>query len=410
MSTLVSTAPRTLHGILAAAVLAAAVSFTVAPSAHAEGKEVSKEVFEKYNPATEAFKQHNYAKAVSLAKEGLAVSRSSFEKTACLKVIVAAAVAGGTSSYPEAISAIAQLTNSEGVSASEKLGYHKTLSQLYGATNHFDRATSELKEYMQGSGGGSAADWDALARYYGVQKDCPNAMQALDKALGGRPGSEDQLKLQAGCYFKMKANDKWQVASEERLHRFPKADAYQQVLGIYQEKKIDDLAMLEMLRYGFERDFLKDEVDYVKLASLALDSGGAAEAQRVLEKGIAKKAVKNTDKAARLLNEAKDTAVKDKAAIAQADAEARAGKNGDSDVKLGMRYFGMFQYDKASEALARGLSTDRVARVKRPDDANMVLGMSLVKLKKKADAEKAFNAAKSDARMASVAKLWLSAI
>ena len=69
----------------------------------------------------------------------------------------------------------------------------------------------------------------------------------------------------------------------------------------------------------------------------------------------------------------------------------------------------MKQYDKAVEALSRGLSADRVARVKRPDDANMVLGMAYTQLKKTAEAAKAFNAAKADPRMAVAAKLWLGA-
>ena len=74
-----------------------------------------------------------------------------------------------------------------------------------------------------------------------------------------------------------------------------------------------------------------------------------------------------------------------------------------------MRYFSMKQYDKAVEALLRGLSPERVARVKRPDDTNMVLGMCYLQLKKQADATKAFNAAKADPRMAPAAKLWLGA-
>jgi Tfp pilus assembly protein PilF len=92
--------------------------------------------------------------------------------------------------------------------------------------------------------------------------------------------------------------------------------------------------------------------------------------------------------------------------VGQLDAEAHAGKNGDTDVRLGLRYFSMKQYDKAADSLARALSADRVARVKRPDDANMVLGISYLKINKKADADKAFNAAKSDTRMAPAAKMW----
>ena len=68
----------------------------------------------------------------------------------------------------------------------------------------------------------------------------------------------------------------------------------------------------------------------------------------------------------------------------------------------------MNQFDKAAEAIQRGLGPERVARVKRPDDANMILGIVFKKLKKNAEAEKAFNVAKADPRMAPAAKLWLN--
>ena len=55
------------------------------------------------------------------------------------------------------------------------------------------------------------------------------------------------------------------------------------------------------------------------------------------------------------------------------------------------------------------MQPERAARIKRPDDANMVLGIALLKLKKNADATKAFTAAKADPRMAGVAKIWLNA-
>ena len=135
-----------------------------------------------------------------------------------------------------------------------------------------------------------------------------------------------------------------------------------------------------------------------------------AEALRVLDRGIQKKQVSKADKVDRLHKQAADRSADDAKTVGQLDAEARAGKNGEVDVRLGYRYYSMGQFDKAVEALQRGLGPERLARVKRPDDANMLLGICDLKLKKKAEAEKAFTAAKADARMASAAKLWLNAI
>ena len=73
-----------------------------------------------------------------------------------------------------------------------------------------------------------------------------------------------------------------------------------------------------------------------------------------------------------------------------------------------MIYFGLEQYPAAIAALSRGLAPDHVARVQRPDDANMALGIAYARTKKFAEAEKAFQAAKADPRMAKAADLWLA--
>ena len=378
-----------------------------APAARADTPQTSAEFFEKYNPGQQAYQKKDYAAALKSAKDARTVAKSSFEKQAALKLMMGSAVA--LRNYPEAIEAIEALETTDGVPPSEKLGLYKTLAQLQGATNPFDKAIFDYHEFLK-SGNGTPADYAALAQYYFAAKDCPKSLQALDKALsGGRQPDEDQLKVQMNCYLQMKQDDKMQAAAEEALKRFPKKIYFTQVLRAMQDKKADDLAVAEMLRLGFEHDWLEAEGDYVKLADVALDVGTTAEAQRVLDKGIQKKQVKNADKVERLLKQAKDRAVEDAKTIGQLDAEARAGKNGESDVRLGYRYYSMGQFDKAVEALQRGLGPERVARVKRPDDASMILGISFTKLKKKPEADKAFNFAKADPRMATAAKIWLNA-
>ena len=389
--------------LVAAFVLAGALA---APSAHAQGQQVSKEVFDKYDPAREAAGRKDYGTALKLAKEGLAVAKTSYEKLVCLKIVLVAAY--GLRNYPEEVEAIEQMLTFDTLSPKEKQDYQRTLGQLYAQLGKLDKAIFVTKEYIRASGG-SPQDHDFLSKLYG-SRDCPNSLAELDKALaGGKQPEEEQLKLQASCYFKAKAVDKQLAVAEELLRRFPKKEYYSQVLGIYQGEKIDDMAMMALLRFGFDHDFLDKDTDFIRLADLALDVGTTAEAERVLEKGIAKRVVKNTDKAARLLVQAKTRAAEDKKTIAQLDAEARAGKNGESDFKVGERYFGLGEYDKAVEAIQRGLQPDRAARIKRPDAANMVLGIAALKAKHKDIAEKAFTAAKADPRMAGVAKIWLGA-
>ncbi len=405
MSTLAFAARPGLQHLCAGILVALVVS--VVPAGRADAQQTSAEFFEKFNPGQQAYQKHDFATALKAGKEARGVAKSAFEKKTALTLIYVAAAQ--QRDYADAIDAAEALLTTDGVGSAEKLSYHKGLAQMYGATNHFDKAILEYKQYLAGASG-TAQDYAALAQYYFAAKDCPNSLASIDKALGGgKPADEDQLKIQMRCYFQSHSDDKLLAASEEALKRFPKKDYFTQVLRVYQDRKIDDLAIAEMLRLGYTKGWLDVEGDYVKLADRALDVGTTAEAQHVLEDGIKKNQVKNADKVERLLKQAKERAAEDAKNIGQMDAESRAGKNGETDVRLGYHYYSMGKYDKAVEAIARGLGPERVARVKRPDDASMILGIAYLKLNKKADADKAFNFAKADPRMAPAAKLWLNA-
>jgi tetratricopeptide (TPR) repeat protein len=405
MSILAVSMPRVVRGLSLGAVLAVAAITLVAIPNRAQAQQTSAEFSEKYNAGATAYKARNLSEAAKEAKEAKAVAKTAYEKQAALKLMVA--VSGASGNYADLSDALEGLLATDGVSAAEKVTFHKTLAQAYGQLKRVDKSIAEWKEYIKASGG-TPADWDNLANLYGATKDCPNALQALEKAKAGKAANESQLKIEQSCYYK-KDNDKYLAVTEEMVHRFPSKLSYTQVLGAYQDKKLDELAMLAVLRYGFEHDYLDDEAYFLKYADYALDVGATAEAQKVIEKGLAKKVVKAGDKSDRLLKQAKDRAAEDAKTLSQADAEARAGKNGESDAHLGLRYYNVGQYDKAVEALNRALSADRVARIKRPDDAKMVLGIAYSKLKKKAEADKAFNDAKSDPRMTAAARLWLGA-
>ena len=403
MTKLATVLSRATRGLLVAGVLG--VSTLASQGAYAQAQ-TSAEFSEKYNAGVTAYKGHDLPKALAAAKEAHGVAKSGFEKTAALKLLLV--VAGASGKVQDQQEALEQLLTTEGVSAAEKVQFHKSLAPIYAATNHYDKAVSEMKSFLT-AGAGSAADWELLAQLQYGAHDCKGALESVEKAApAGKEASESVLKLRYTCYTQDKDSAKAVSTAEELLRRFPKKEWYQAVLADLLPKKPDDLALLGVLRYGYERDFLADEGDYTKLADLALSEGTTAEAQHVLEKAFSKKVVgaKGKDKAEGLLKQAKDRAADDAKNVGQLDAESKAGKNGETDVKLALRYFSMGQNDKAAEAFARGLSADHVAKVRRPDEANLVYGIVLTRLHKKAEADKAFAAAKADPRMAAAAKIW----
>jgi tetratricopeptide (TPR) repeat protein len=401
---------RRLAVMACTALLAAGALAPQAAWAQKKEQQVSAKLFEKLGPAQDALKKREYATALSLSREALPVAKTAYERELTLRMIYNAAL--GAQNFQEVANAIEQLSQMESVSAAEKLSFKRTLGQIYEQMRQYDRAISNTKDYIKGSGG-TPKDWELLYRVYAVQNNCPDSLAALEKVLGGKAADENQLKWQQTCYYKSKDTVKRLPVLEELVRRFPKKDYFTSLLTVYElEQKLDERALLNVLRWGFERDVLSRDVDYTEYAEFALNAGSSFEAQRALDRGTTKGVLKKADpssKLGRLLDSTKRIAAEDKNKVVQLDKEARAGKNGESDVVLGMQYYGAGEYAKAAEALQRGLQADRVAKIKRVDDANMLLGIVQWKLKKRADADKAFGLAKADPRMAKAAGLWLGA-
>lgn len=407
MTKLVQSARSAYVGaLLAFGLCVAGVGALVLPAvARADGKEVSKEVFEKLGPAQEALKKGDNGTALRLAKDAQNVAKTAYEREISIKVQIAAAY--GARDYPAAIAAMDALIASGGLGAAEKADFRRRQAQLYEQTRQYDKAIAATQEAMKVSA--TQKDYELLFRIYGARGDCANSLQVLDKLLGGRPADEKQLKWRNACYYKAK-DPKRVTVVEELVRRFPKKEYFTDLTGLYREAKLDSRAMLNVYRWGYEKDLLERDVDYVAYADEALNAGGENEALQALEKAVAKKLLSTTDpnnRSVRLLNSTKTMAADEKAKIAQLDKEARAGRNGESDASVAIAFYGLGEYAKAAEAAQRALQPDRVGRVKRPDDVNMLLGIALTKLKKTAEAAKAFEAAKADPRMAKAASLWL---
>jgi tetratricopeptide (TPR) repeat protein len=374
-------------------------------TAFAQGREVSKEVFDKLGPAQEALKKGDHGTALRLAKEAQNVAKSAYEREVSIKVQIAAAY--GARDYPAAIGAIDALIGGGALGPAEKADFRRRQAQLYEQTRQYDKAVLATQEAMKS--GATAKDYELLYRMYGTRGDCANSLEALDKLLAGRAADEKQLKWRNSCYYKAK-NPKRVDVVEELVRRFPKKEYFTDLTGLYREAKLDSRTMLNVYRWGFEKDLLERDVDYVAYADEALNAGGENEALKALEKAVAKKLLNTADQSSRsvrLLGSTRTMAADEKTRIEQLDKEARAGRNGESDASVAIAYYGLGEYAKAVEAAQRALQPDRVGRVKRVDDVNMLLGIALTKIKKTADASRAFEAAKADPRMTKAATLWL---
>jgi tetratricopeptide (TPR) repeat protein len=131
------------------------------------------------------------------------------------------------------------------------------------------------------------------------------------------------------------------------------------------------------------------------------------EALSVIQRGMAANAFSSTsEKAAaeRQMQTAKTLADADRAGLAKFEVEAKAAKAGEGDVRLGQALLSYDQYDKALEAIQRGIAK---GSLRNADEAQILLGITLLRLGRKADAVAAFNATKgTDPKLSGLARLW----
>ncbi len=402
-----------------AVVLSAVVAWAaVAPAATAaedkKGPSLSAEVYKFAKPAQEALTKGDYETGYAQAKLALDTARGAKAPKAydiLTSLNLLAAALQGKKDYVGLADALEQINATEGAPADQKIRNYHSLAQIYGQNAVYDKAVTNTKLWIEQGNGGTEA-WGFLAKLYLIQKDCTNGIVALEKSVEGKEPTETDLKLEYQCYNTLGQKAKVTQALEALESRFFTREYLISLMANY-ETDTDAHAMMNLWRLAFDREFMTRESEFLSYSDMALEAGSPAEALKVLETGIAKGAVKiisQTDSNARRLKQAKDLTADDKKMVASLDKEARAGKSGEADVKVGLAYFGLGEYDKAAESIERGLTPDRVAKVKRVDDAYMNLGVAYYKLGKKDLAEKAFKSAESDPRMARAARVWLQAL
>ena len=406
--------------------LAAAGALGGATASAAETKkppQLSEEIIKKLKPAQDACQKNDYDTCISLAREAVAMAQKPWDKDQSLRILMWGL--GKKGDFPAYADTVEQLYALDTVQDDEKRKTYPNLAKIYYQQKNFEKAEKYGKLWAQLDPSPEA--YSILVAIYYTQQNCPEALAAAEKGVeldkaAGREASEQTLRIQNSCYYKTGNKERRTDVMEELVRRFPKADYFTDLLHLYQEQNLDKRAQLNLYRYGFDKDWISRESEFVEYADQALDAGAPAEALKVIETAIGKgafKIVAETDRNGRLRTNAKQQTAEDRKQIAALDKEARAGKNGEADVKVGMAYLGFANYEpdkatedytKAAEAIERGLSPDRVGKVKRVDDAQMMLGIAYKKLGKTDEAKKAFTAAAGDPRMKKAAAIWLQTL
>jgi tetratricopeptide (TPR) repeat protein len=312
-----------------------------------------------------------------------------------------------------AIKSFEAIINSQYLEQSEIPQFTKTLAQLNYQTKNYDKAI----EYGQKAIKGGYADEELyvlVSQAYYIKGDYKGALKFTEGTVDmeikeGKTPKEPQLSLILSSCIKLNDNDCTTRAMEKMVTYYPKPEYWQNLLyAMFQNKSANgsDKTLLDVYRLASEVDVLKRPDDYTEMAQLAIEAGSPGEAVQILEKGFSKDVFSEQrmkERNQRLLDSAKKQAAADQAALPKVESEAKNATTGDKDISLGVAYLGYQQYDKAVDALKRGIMK---GSIKNEAEARLLLGIAQLKAGHKDEASQSFHQVKGDPTLERLANLW----
>jgi hypothetical protein len=394
----------------AAAVLAAILSLSLGAQALAQEK-ISSKVAKPMKAAQEALQKKQWDAALAKIAEADAVAgKTAFDQYQINEFKGYALLQ--QRKYGEVAKVYEANLNSGKLPPEQLNDRLKTLVQLNTATKNYPKV-KELGDRMLKAG---TADTDTrvlIAQAHYLTKDYKPAISIMQGAVksaeqAGKTVDENWLQLIRSSQQNLGDIAGATDTMEKLVRLYPKAEYWDFLLSSRMRQKNSDRVQLNLYRLAGEVGVMNSADEYVEMTEMLLEAGLPGEAQRVMEAGYEAKAFDSADKAradrfARRLNEAKAAATKDQQSLPTFEKDAQKAPTGQGDVALGLVYSSFGQYDKAAEALARGLGK---GGVRDPQQAQIMLGIANLKLGKKAEAVKAFEQVKDDAPMVDVARLW----
>jgi tetratricopeptide (TPR) repeat protein len=243
-----------------------------------------------------------------------------------------------------------------------------------------------------------------LAATRSAAGDKSQALSALQRAIKastatGKKLDENVYQQAVGMAYEAKLPDAIQL-SRDWVTAYPNPESWRNTIAIFRnETHQDGEGTLDLLRLMQAAGAMQKPTDYAMFVNADLDQQNYAEAQAVLDAGIAAHVVDPAGADFKQL--AAEVKGKKKATAADLDAALKMSPSPINMLHIGDQFYAMGDYAKAAGIYRQTMGKSGMD----PDVSNLHLGMALLRSGDKAGAIAAFKAV-TGAR-ADIAKLWL---
>lgn len=398
-------------GVHRAAIAAACFSLCLAAGgASAQPEAVRPEVGKPLQAAQELIKGQRFKEALLKVRDAEAAGAKSAAEGYLIERMRLAA-ASGLGDIATAGRAFEAAEATGRMPAADRLRMLESLAIGAYRAKDMARAMSFGQRYLKEGGSNDAVRSVVIQAQYlsgdyaGTVRTLNQEVQATEKA-GGVPGEE---RLTLWLNAAQRIGDPAQVASalEKLVTHHPKQAYWSDLIARVQRKPAySDRLALDAYRLQLATGAMASASDFMEMAQLAVQAGLPAEAVTVLARGFDAGllgAGAEAGRHQRLRELAVKRAAEAQAALPAQEAEARAAKEGDALVGLGLNQLFAGQPDKGLALIRQGLDKPRL---RRADDARLHLGVAQAAAGQSALALAAFKTVGGADGTADLARLW----
>ncbi len=386
---------------------------SVTPAHAAPPQTMSREVALKLQAAqNDIFKTPNYTAAVGLLDQVAAMPAS--KRTPYADHVLNQLYVGvyeKTNNYAKLAPAIEALMNDSFATPQQTAQLTPALAQIYYQLKNYPKAIQFGTVALQ-RGYPARGLRVLVGQAYYLNKDWRGTIEyerdlvAREVKAGQKPTKQSLQLVQSSCQ-QLHDDPCLLDAVQQLILYYPTQQYWQYLLAQVFNTVKSDSNLLQTYRLAFEIGVLKRPHDFTTYAELAIEASDPGEAEQVMTAALKNNMFADPHekaKAERILADAKRKAAKDLAGGLGSTAEAAAlQKTGDSDVRVGLAYFGYQQYDKAVNEIQQGIAKGGLAK---PAEAHLLLGVAQLKAGHKNAALRSFGRVKGDPTLARLAALW----
>lgn len=294
----------------------------------------------------------------------------------------------------------------------DRLPIMKALSEILYTDKQYARAIGWMQKYAA-AGGNDPQITELLAQSLYLNKDYAGAAKAYQAqvdaayAAGQRP-PEKTLRLLASSQSQVEPVDDvaYMKTIEHLAVDYPKNDYWQQLISrAAHVEKFSDRLYVDVYRLKAAVYGQVDKTERLSYAALAMRAGYPAESKHALDDGLAKGMFTGPDlaEATKLQAQAARAAAQDKAQNAANESAAKAAKDGNAAVNLGL--LDTLDGNAAQGVALTSLGIDK-GGLKFPDEAKLHLGFAQYSAGQNAEALKTFQSVTPAGGVGALAHVW----